>query len=180
MRGRRDAKDNHRDYGIARNFGPGLRDWKTVLGSRWIGLSPIHTNPNTFETVYFFIRFGLRLHTKPVNPLTDTKRESFSLADTAYFWNRSSERIFWIRRFWWICVDDGNRDIFEVHYACRFGLQMPTREKIANVNSSVDCWIQINPIHHTEFVPAQVKLTALYGSCFCSWWETHVDVALGP
>ena len=61
----------------------------------------------------------------------------------------------------------------------RFGLHMPTREKIANVNSSVDCWIQINPIHHTEFVPTQVKLTALYGSCFCSW-ETHVDVALGP
>ena len=54
---------------------------------------------------------------------------------------------------------------------------MPTREKIANVNSSVDCWIQINPIHHTEFVPTQVKLTALYGSCFCLW-ETHVDVAL--
>ena len=115
MLGRRDAKDNPRGYGIARNFGSGLRDWKTVLGTRWIGLSPIHTNPNTFETVYFFILFGL--HTKPVNPLTDTKRESFSLADTADFWNRSSERIFWIRRFWWICVDDRNRDIFEVHYA---------------------------------------------------------------
>ena len=54
---------------------------------------------------------------------------------------------------------------------------MPTREKIANVNNSVDCWNQINPIHHTEFVPTQVKLTALYGSCFCLW-ETHVDVAL--
>ena len=27
-----DAKYNHHDYGIARNFGSGLRDWRTLLG----------------------------------------------------------------------------------------------------------------------------------------------------
>ena len=31
MRGRWDAKNDPRDYGIARNFGSGLRDWKTLL-----------------------------------------------------------------------------------------------------------------------------------------------------
>ena len=33
MRGRWDAKSNPRDYGIARNFGSGLRDRKTLLGT---------------------------------------------------------------------------------------------------------------------------------------------------
>ena len=28
-----DAKNNPRDYGIARNFGSGLRDWRTLLGT---------------------------------------------------------------------------------------------------------------------------------------------------
>ena len=32
-RGRWDAKNNDRDYGIARNFGSGLRDWRTQLGT---------------------------------------------------------------------------------------------------------------------------------------------------
>ena len=33
MRGRWDAKSNPRDYGIARNFGSGSRDRKTLLGT---------------------------------------------------------------------------------------------------------------------------------------------------
>ena len=33
MRGRWDAKSNPRDYGIARNFGSGLRDRKTLCAS---------------------------------------------------------------------------------------------------------------------------------------------------
>ena len=33
MRGRWDAKSNPWDYGIARNFGSGLRDRKTLLGT---------------------------------------------------------------------------------------------------------------------------------------------------
>ena len=33
MPGRWDSKNNARDYGIARNFGSGLGDWKTLLGT---------------------------------------------------------------------------------------------------------------------------------------------------
>ena len=33
MRGRWDAKNNPRDYRIARNFKSGLRDWRTLLGT---------------------------------------------------------------------------------------------------------------------------------------------------
>ena len=33
IRERWDAKNNPRDYGIARNFGSGLRDWRTLLGT---------------------------------------------------------------------------------------------------------------------------------------------------
>ena len=33
MHGKRDAKNNPRDYGIARNFGSGLRDRRTLLGT---------------------------------------------------------------------------------------------------------------------------------------------------
>ena len=33
MSGRWDAKNSHRDYVIKRNFGSGLRDWRTLLGT---------------------------------------------------------------------------------------------------------------------------------------------------
>ena len=33
MHGKRDAKNNPRDYGIARNFVSGLRDRRTLLGT---------------------------------------------------------------------------------------------------------------------------------------------------
>ena len=33
MPGRWDSKNNPRDYGIERNFGSGLRDWRTLLGT---------------------------------------------------------------------------------------------------------------------------------------------------
>ena len=39
MRGRRGAKYNPRDYGIARNFGSGLRDLKTLLGTPLLSFS---------------------------------------------------------------------------------------------------------------------------------------------
>ena len=51
MHGKRDAKNNPRDYGIARNFGSGLRDWKTLLGTRFIQLSIQVSNSVTW-TVY--------------------------------------------------------------------------------------------------------------------------------
>ena len=35
MRERWDAKNNSRDYGIARNLGSGLRDSETLLGTLW-------------------------------------------------------------------------------------------------------------------------------------------------
>ena len=37
IRERWDAKNNPRDYGIARNFGSGLRDWRTLLGTLCLG-----------------------------------------------------------------------------------------------------------------------------------------------
>ena len=45
MRGRWAAKNNPRDYGVARSFGAGLRDWRTLLGTllliRWIAIYPV-------------------------------------------------------------------------------------------------------------------------------------------
>ena len=40
MRGRRGARNNPRDYGIAGNFGSGLRDSKTLLGTRDVDFAP--------------------------------------------------------------------------------------------------------------------------------------------
>ena len=38
IRERWDAKNNPRDYGIARNFGSGLRDWRTLFGTLQYGM----------------------------------------------------------------------------------------------------------------------------------------------
>ena len=43
MRARLDAKSNPRDYGMARNFGSGLRNWRTLLGTLRIMFSVFST-----------------------------------------------------------------------------------------------------------------------------------------
>ena len=46
----RDTKNNPQDYGIARNFGSGLRDWKTLLGTLPTDLSCIaHRVGNNYQ-----------------------------------------------------------------------------------------------------------------------------------
>ena len=45
MSGRWDARNSHRDYVIERNFGSGLRDWRTPLGTLGIW---IHNRENFF------------------------------------------------------------------------------------------------------------------------------------
>ena len=47
MRGRWDAKSNPRDYGIARKFGSGLRDRKTLLGTLFL-----YWTQNLLVTIY--------------------------------------------------------------------------------------------------------------------------------
>ena len=67
---------------------------------------PIYTNPDTFETAYFFYMNRLSDHSKPVNPLTKT----------AYFWNRSPEWIFLGVRLVFL-----KPDIFEANYVINSG-----------------------------------------------------------
>ena len=50
MRGRWDAKSNPRDYGIARKFGSGLRDRKTLLGTLLSSRSPQNVKLGTFKS----------------------------------------------------------------------------------------------------------------------------------
>ena len=47
MRGRRGAKNNPRDYGIARNFESGLRDLKNHIGDPLNGVIVSHNSAET-------------------------------------------------------------------------------------------------------------------------------------
>ena len=50
MRERWDAKSNLRDYGIARKFGSGLRDRKTLLGTLLSSRPPQNVKLGTFKS----------------------------------------------------------------------------------------------------------------------------------
>jgi len=51
MRGRWDAKNNPRYYGIARNFGSVLRDRKTLMGTLFLKKGKIAQNKTDTEKV---------------------------------------------------------------------------------------------------------------------------------
>ena len=173
MRGRRDAKDNARD---CPKFWVGITGVKNRTGD------PLNRfKPHPHESEYFWNRilfYAVRLpapHKTSQSAHRHQERIILSCRHRIFLKPLFREDILDPTVLVNLCGRQKPR--YFLSPLRRFGLHMPTREKIANVNSSVDCWIQINPIHHTEFVPTQVKLTALYGSCFCLW-ETHVDVAL--
>ena len=154
MLGRRDAKDNPRGYGIARNFG--ITGFKNRTGD------PLNRfKPHPHESEYFWNRI-LFYTVRPPAP-----------HKTSQSAHRHQERIILSCRHRIFLKPLFREDILDptvLVNLCgrqkpryfwsplrRFGLHMPTREKIANVNNSVDCWNQINPIHQTEFAPTQVK-----------------------
>ena len=85
VHGRWDAKNNHRDYGIARNFGSGSRDWRTLLGtlsfwsvktSLWLSsiVLVLYLCVPCFISQHFFISFQIYFtfkhckHALSVNP----------------------------------------------------------------------------------------------------------------
>ena len=68
MRGRWDAKNNPRDYRIARNFGSGGRDWGTLLGTLLV-LGPLRTQRSTgrsfrisFQSDWIMVHIQILVH----------------------------------------------------------------------------------------------------------------------